>query len=143
MSRARPGSPWPLAPSRRTSLNDPRTGARVARGRHVLLRRYRETVRMLYATGAGQRARLQASLDVEFVDSAGVRSRLRCPSLPAPFNLLGGLFEWDALSWADRMAALKMARPIRIAQEELAAEGKGQKATLQAASAGETVEQWL
>jgi zeta-carotene desaturase len=36
-----------------------------------------------------------------------------------------------------------MARPIRIAQTAARAQGQGLKVTLQAASAGETVEQWL
>ena len=128
---------------RATSFNDPQTGERVDNGQHVLLGCYRETFRMLNTIGSADRVRLQTSLDVEFVDRAGVRSRLRCPPLPAPLNLLGGLFDWEALGWADRMAALKMARPIRIAQTGRRAEGKGQTAALQAASSGETVEQWL
>ncbi|HEV3216533.1 MAG TPA: hydroxysqualene dehydroxylase HpnE [Vicinamibacterales bacterium] len=128
---------------RATAFDDPQTGERVDNGQHVLLGCYRETFRLLDAIGTADRVRLQTSLDVEFVDRAGVRSRLRCPPLPAPFNLLGGLFEWDALDWRDRMAALKMARPIRIVQKEIEARSKGLRATLQAASAGETVEQWL
>jgi hydroxysqualene dehydroxylase len=128
---------------RATAFNDPQTGERVDNGQHVLLGCYRETFRLLSAIGTDDRVRLQTSLDVEFVDRTGTRSRLRCPPLPAPFNLLGGLFEWDALGWRDRMAALKMAGPIRIAQKESRARSQGLRATLQAASAGETVEQWL
>lgn len=128
---------------RATAFNDPQTGERVDNGQHVLFGCYRETFRLLSAIGTDDRVRLQASLDVEFVDRAGTRSRLRCPPLPAPFNLLAGLFEWDALGWHDRTAALMMARPIRIAQNRQRAQSKGLRATLQAASAGETVEQWL
>jgi hydroxysqualene dehydroxylase len=128
---------------RATAFNDPQTGERVDNGQHVLLGCYHETFRLLSTIGTQDRVRLQTSLDVEFVDRAGTRSRLRCPSLPAPFNLLGGLFDWEALGWIDRMAALKMGGPIRIAKKGAGDEGPGQRATLQAASAGETVEQWL
>lgn len=128
---------------RATSFNDPHTGERVDNGQHVLLGCYHETFRFLKTIGTEERVRLQPSLDVEFVDRSGARSRLRCPSLAAPLNLLAGLLEWDALTWTDRMAALRMAGPIRIAQQGQRAEGKGQRVTLQAASAGETVEQWL
>lgn len=131
---------------RATSFNDPQTGERVDNGQHVLLGCYHETFRFLETIGTEERVRLQPNLDVEFVDRCGARSRLRCPSLAAPLNLLAllaGLLEWDALTWTDRMAALRMAGPIRIAQQAQRAQGKGQGFTQQTASAGETVEQWL
>ena len=128
---------------RATSFNDPQTGQRVDNGQHVLLGCYRETFRLLNTIGTLDRVRLQPSLDVEFVDREGTRSRLQCPALPAPLNLVGGLFDWSAIGWTDRIAALKMAGPIRIEQKGLRARGKGLTVTLQAASAGETVEQWL
>ena len=128
---------------RASSFNDPQTGERVDNGQHVLLGCYHETFRLLNTIGTLDRVRLQPSLDVEFVDRDGARSRLQCPALPAPLNLLGGLFDWTAIGWTDRMAALKMAAPIRIEQKGLKAKGKGLNVALQAASAGETVEQWL
>jgi squalene-associated FAD-dependent desaturase len=128
---------------RATSFNDPQTGERVDNGQHVLFGCYRETFRLLNTIGTDDRVRMQTSLDIEFVDPAGARSRLRCPSLPAPLNLLGGLFEWDAVGWTDRIAALKMARPIRIARLEQRAQSRDQKPAAVAASPGETVEQWL
>jgi zeta-carotene desaturase len=63
--------------------------------------------------------------------------------LPPPLNLVGGLLQWEALGWADRLSALKMATPIRTVQEGLRAESRGQSPTRIAASPGETVEQWL
>ena len=47
---------------------------------------------------------------------AAGRSRLDCPALPPPFHLLAGVFDWDALSWRDRLSLLGMARPLRIAR---------------------------
>jgi hydroxysqualene dehydroxylase len=128
---------------RATAFNDPQTGERVDNGQHVLVGSYEETFAFLRRLGTDQRILLQPNLDVEFADRAGVRSRLRLPPLPAPLNLLAGLVDWDALRWRDRLAAFAMMRPIRIAQEGLKAEGRGQKATHIAASPGETVEQWL
>jgi len=72
------------------------------------------------------------------IDRAGRRSRLACPALPAPLNFLAGLFEWEALTWTDRLAALRMAGPLRRARRELT---PGARAI--AASPGETVDAWL
>jgi uncharacterized protein with NAD-binding domain and iron-sulfur cluster len=153
---------------RATSFVDPQTGEQVDNGQHVLLGCYRDTFAFLRKIGTADRVRLQANLDVEFVDSTGARSRLQCPLLPPPFNLVGGLLQWEALGWRDRLSALNMARPIRIAQGVQRAESRGQRADGRgqraesraqradgrgrraegagqriAASPGETVEQWL
>jgi squalene-associated FAD-dependent desaturase len=109
---------------RASSFNDPQTCERVDNGQHVLVGCYHETFRFLATIGTADCVRLQPALDVEFVDRAGVRSRLRCPSLPAPINLLAGMLEWDALGWADRVSAMRMAK-------------------IPPASPYETVEQWL
>ena len=101
---------------RATSFSDPQTGERVDNGQHVLVGCYRETFAFLKKIGTDDRVRMQSTLDVEFVDSTGARSRLQCPLLPPPLNLAAGLLEWEALGWRDRLAALNMARPIRIAQ---------------------------
>jgi squalene-associated FAD-dependent desaturase len=53
---------------------------------------------------------VQDRLTVDMVDREGRASRLACPSLPPPFNLLGGLMTWRALGWRDRIAALRIPR---------------------------------
>jgi zeta-carotene desaturase len=128
---------------RATSFIDPQTGDRVDNGQHVLLGCYRDTFAFLKQIGTYDRVRMQNNLDVEFVDRTGTRSRLQCPLLPPPFNLVGGLLQWEAIGWIDRLAALKMATPIRIAQAGQRAEGRGHRSGKIAASPGETVEQWL
>jgi squalene-associated FAD-dependent desaturase len=128
---------------RATAFTDSQTGERFDNGQHVLMGCYRETFRFLRTIGTEDRVRLQPSLEVDFVDLAGERSRLRFPPLPPPLNLLGGLFDWEALGWTDRLAALRLARPIRIAQKRLRANGSRLTPRLEAASPGETVEEWL
>ncbi len=127
---------------RATAFNDPQTGERVDNGQHVMLGCYHETFAFLRQIGTEDRVRVQAGLEVDFVDTAGERSRLSLPGLPPPINFMAGLLDWSALSWRDRLAALRLGGPIRTAQSGQRAEGRGQKST-RLASPGETVEEWL
>jgi squalene-associated FAD-dependent desaturase len=72
------------------------------------------------------------------IDRRGRRSTLSCPPLPAPLHLLGGVLDWDALAWRDRLSVLRMSAPLRLARRALA---PGAREI--AASPGETVESWL
>lgn len=128
---------------RATAFVDPQTGERVDNGQHVLLGCYQETFAFLRRLGTEDRVRVQPNLEVDFVDREGRHSRLTLPSLPPPLNLLAGVLEWDALAWRDRIAAIRLARPIRTAQIEQRARSRGQKPARIAASPGETVEEWL
>jgi hydroxysqualene dehydroxylase len=128
---------------RATAFNDPQTGERVDNGQHVMLGCYHETFAFLRQIGTEDRVRVQPGLEVDFVDPSGVRSRLSLPGLPTPINFLAGLLDWGALGWRDRIAAMRLAAPIRVAQEGQRAESRGQKPTRLAASPGETVEEWL
>jgi squalene-associated FAD-dependent desaturase len=124
---------------RATAFADRDTGgALVDNGQHVLLGCYTETLGFLRDVGALDNLRTEPQLNVTMIDRAGRRSRLACPPLPAPLHLLAGLFEWDALTWTDRLAALRMAGPLRRARRELTP-----GARQIAASPGETVEAWL
>ena len=122
---------------RATAFPDRDTGELVDNGQHVLLGCYTETFEFLKDIGAADNVRVQPNLAVTMIDRAGHRSRLSCPSLPPPFHLLAGIFEWDALSWRDRVSVAGMATPLKNARREL--HGGASKA----ASPGETVENWL
>ena len=123
---------------RASSFTDPATGERVDNGQHLMLGCYSETFAFLERIGARLFVRVGGSLEVGMVDLAGRYSVLRCPALPSPLHLLGGLLEWDAVSWADRWSALSVAAPLRRAQRFLKT-GKGWLP----ASPGETVAAWL
>jgi len=123
---------------RATAFVDRETGELVDNGQHVLLGCYRDTLAFLAEIGSLDRIRRQATLAVTMVDRDGRRSRLECPPLPSPWHLLGGVIEWDALSWSDRLSCLRMLTPLRTARRELE---PGSREI--AASPGETVENWL
>jgi len=122
---------------RATAFADRETGALVDNGQHVLLGCYRETFAFLREIGAAGNVRLDRQLAVTMIDREGRRSRLSCPPLPPPMHLLAGVLEWNALSFRDRVSIAAMATPLRNARRELAG------APVKAASADETVEQWL
>src|SRR5687768_2832649 len=102
---------------RATAFVDPQTGDRVDNGQHVMLGCYHETFAFLREIGTDDRIRVQPGLEVDFVDRAGTRSRLSLPGLPPPINFMAGLLDWSALGWRDRLAALRLAAPLRIARE--------------------------
>jgi len=122
---------------RATAFPDRETGELVDNGQHVLLGCYTATFEFLRAIGAADNVRLQPQLAATMIDRAGARTRLSCPSLPAPFHLIAGILDWDALSWRDRLPIIGMATPLRNARRELAGDG------VRAASVDETAEQWL
>ncbi len=123
---------------RATAFPDRDTGELVDNGQHILLGCYTETFAFLRDIGAEDRVSLQPQLAVTMIDRTGTRSRLACPSLPAPFHLVAAVLEWDALSWRDRLSVLGMATPLKNARRELQP-----GSNVRAASPDETVENWL
>jgi hydroxysqualene dehydroxylase len=122
---------------RATAFADRETGEVVDNGQHVLLGCYTATFEFLREVGAADNVRVQPQLAVTMIDRRGRRSRLSCPALPPPMHLLAGVIEWDALDWRDKLGALRMAAPLRLAQRQI----HGGRAI--AASPGETVDAWL
>jgi squalene-associated FAD-dependent desaturase len=123
---------------RATAFADRETGELVDNGQHVLMGCYTETLAFLETIGAIGNLRIERQLSVTMIDRAGTKTRLECPALPAPLHLVAGVFEWEALGWSDRLAALRMAGPLRRARRELT---PGAREI--AASPGETVDAWL
>jgi len=123
---------------RATSFVDRDSGEVVDNGQHVLLGCYVDTFHFLGDIGASGNVRLQPQLAATMIDRRGKRSRLACPALPSPLHLLAGVLDWDGISWRDRLSVLAMAAPLRLARRSLAP-----GSTLQAASPGETVENFL
>ncbi len=122
---------------RATAFPDRETGEIVDNGQHVLLGCYAATFDFLREMDVLDHVRVQPELAVTMIDRAGRLSRLACQTLPAPFHLLAGVMDWDALDWRDKLAVLRMATPLGIARRQLAG---GHDI---AASPGETVDAWL
>ncbi|MEP7305289.1 MAG: hydroxysqualene dehydroxylase HpnE [Acidobacteriota bacterium] len=118
---------------RATAFADAVTGEFVDNGQHVLMGCYTATLAFLQDIGALGHVRMQPTLSVTMIDRTGKRSRLACPPLPAPWHLLAGVIEWEALDWADRLSLLRMTTPLKLARDPHRL----------AASPGETVETWL
>lgn len=135
---------------RAASYVDAPTGDRIDCGQHVLFGCYRETQRFLTRLGSEELVRYQAQFGAEIVLDDGRRSTFVCPPLPAPVHLVAGVLEWNALSWRDRVAALRLRAPLAIARKTLRPldpdqlkDGLHPQASRLAASPGETVGQWL
>lgn len=128
----------PRLGGRASSFVDPATGETMDNGQHILMGCYRETFAFLRRIGAMSRVRVQPSLAVPSIDTAGNRSVLTCPPLPAPWHLLGGVIEWDALGWKDRLSVLHLGAPVKTEQRRL----RGATGRM-ACSPEETVENWL
>jgi squalene-associated FAD-dependent desaturase len=123
---------------RATAFVDPETGETVDNGQHALFGCYHETFRFLRAIGTDGLVSIDERLEIEFVERNGARRRLRSAGLPPPWHLVGGLARWSALSFSDRIAALKLGPVMLRAQKQHA---KGLPFT--AARSDETVEAWL
>jgi len=123
---------------RATAFVDPETGETVDNGQHVLIGCYHETFRFLRTIGTEDLVHIENDLELEFVERGGARTRLRAARLPPPWHLVAGLARWSALSFSDRVAALRLGPVMRRAQADLA---KGRPFT--AARADETVRSWL
>lgn len=123
---------------RASAFTDPGTGERVDNGQHLMLGCYHETFRFLSRIGALENVKVQADLEVPFVDERGAASLLSCPALPSPWHLVGGLLEWNGLSWRDRLSVFGLGLALQRARR-VVAKGKGELPV----SADETVDQWL
>jgi squalene-associated FAD-dependent desaturase len=136
----------PTLGGRATAFTDPATGERVDNGQHVLFGCYHETFRFLRRIGAEHHVRVQRRLAIDMIDRAGRWSRLACPVLPSPLHLLAGVLTWNALTWRDRLSALKM----RSALSDLRRGGhpdmrRGEHPDMRRGPlrSAETVRQWL
>lgn len=128
----------PKLGGRATSYRDRVTGDEVDNGQHVIFGCYRDTFRFLRTIGADRDIRLQPRLGVNYVDRDGRTIRFRCPDLPPPLHLLGGVIEWDELSLGEKVAGLRMAGPLRQLRRNLA---RGEPGAI--VDGCETAREWL
>jgi len=111
----------PTLGGRATAFTDPGTGERVDNGQHVMLGCYHDTFRFLDRIGATDHVHVQDRLTVDMIDRDGRASRLECPSLFPPLNLLAGLMRWDGIGWRDRLSAIRLGRSLEPGPDETVA----------------------
>jgi len=114
----------PTLGGRATAFTDPATGERVDNGQHVLVGGYHETFTFLRRLNTATDVYVQPDLHIDVIDRDGAVSSLKCPSLPPPLHLLGGVIRWKGIDWRDRAALVHMR-------------------DLDDGPAGDTVRQWL
>jgi squalene-associated FAD-dependent desaturase len=110
------------------SFIDSKTGDVVDNGQHLFMGCYRHTIAFLQKIGRLDRLRFQDHPRVDFLDHEGLSS-FDCPPLPAPLNVLAGLFRMKGIGLGDKLRALNLRRAIR-------SNGDAPKLAL-------TVDQWL
>jgi len=82
---------------------------RVDNGQHILIGAYGELTRLLRLTGVSPKQLAHQSLTLHVPG----RLHLKAASLPAPFHLAAGLLRAKGLSWADRLAMLRLMRWLK------------------------------
>jgi hydroxysqualene dehydroxylase len=100
---------------RATSFRDTQSGEDVDNGTHLMIGAYRSTLDLIRRAGAGDLLAEQDVLEIDYAEQ-GRRSRLRCPTLPAPWHLMWGLFGLRLPLSAFRQAA-RLAWRIRFGAE--------------------------
>jgi squalene-associated FAD-dependent desaturase len=94
------------------SFVDAATGDVLDNGQHLLTGACTGALELLRLLGTLGELRLQTALRIDYRDAAGRAFALRCPPLPAPLHLLGGLLGIGALAPAERLAALRLGRAL-------------------------------
>jgi squalene-associated FAD-dependent desaturase len=77
---------------------------------------YRHTISFLKKIGTLDRLRFQTTPRVDFLDRNYGLTSFDCPDLPAPMNVLAGLFKLKGLTAGDKLRALKIGKAIRAPQ---------------------------
>ncbi|MGF1452395.1 MAG: squalene/phytoene synthase family protein, partial [Opitutales bacterium] len=95
------------------SYRDARTGRTVDNGQHILMGCYKAFLRLIDLLGTGDQLHVAPRLAVPYRTQRG-DSRLAAVDLPAPWHLLGALFNFRELSWNDRFAILSFGAALRL-----------------------------
>jgi len=104
---------------RASSFVDPATGETVDNGQHILMGCYRETFAFLGRIGAMSRVRLQPSLTVPSIDTAGNRSVLTCRRCPRRGTFWAASSSGMLSAGGDRLSVLRLGAPVKTERRRL------------------------
>lgn len=123
----------PYLGGRARSFHYDAAGATVDNGQHIFMGCYSAAIDFLRAIGTLDRVRFQPRLGVFFVDRDGQTSSLKCPPLPAPWHLLGGVLASNSFSFAEKRQIIHLGRAL---------DGRN-PADVQREISGLTVDEWM
>ncbi|MGE0127066.1 MAG: hydroxysqualene dehydroxylase HpnE [Blastocatellales bacterium] len=98
------------------SFTDKTTGDTIDNGQHLMMGCYHRTLRFLEKIGSLDKIKFQPDPQVDFLyEEPGFVSHasFKCPPLPAPLHLLGGLIRLETIGWGDRLRALAVGLAVR------------------------------
>lgn len=95
------------------SFLDSKTGDTVDNGQHLFMGCYRHTIAFLEKIGTLDKLRFQSTPRVDFLDRTFGLTSFDCPDLPAPINVLMGLFKLKGITTGDKLRALNVGKAIR------------------------------
>ena len=90
------------------SFVHPETGDEVDNGQHLMMGCYHSTLNYLETIGRSSLVEIQSNLSIVFRDPKKRPSLFQTVSLPAPFNVLVGLLRLENISFAHRLALLRV-----------------------------------
>ncbi|HEX5733845.1 MAG TPA: hydroxysqualene dehydroxylase HpnE [Blastocatellia bacterium] len=105
------------------SFIDSKTGDTVDNGQHLFMGCYRHTISFLEKIGTIDKLKFQATPRVDFLDRTFGLTSFDCPDLPAPINVLMGLFRLKSLTIGDKLRALNVGKVIRSSANGVARHG--------------------
>lgn len=103
----------PYLGGRARSFKHAPTGAVVDNGQHIFMGCYHETLNFLSTIGTLDRIRFQPRLQVHFVEKGRGLTSLKCPPLPAPWHLLGGVMTSNSFSLAEKLQVIRLGRVLQ------------------------------
>jgi len=99
------------------SFTDKTTGDTIDNGQHLMMGCYHRTLRFLEKIGSLDKLKFQPDPQVDFLHEGAngsvTRASFKCPPLPAPLHLLGGLARLKTIGWGDRLRALGVGLAVR------------------------------
>lgn len=98
----------PRLGGRTYSFIHPETGDEVDNGQHLMMGCYHSTLKFLSMIGSLDLVSLQKNLSITFRRSGLGASTLSAVALPAPFNVLIGLFQLKTLTISERLSLLRI-----------------------------------
>lgn len=95
------------------SFTDLKTGDTVDNGQHLFMGCYKHTIAFLDKIDCLSKLKFQKQTRIDFLDTTGAHTSLKCASLPAPFHFLGGLLMMEGITLGDKLRSLRLGGAIR------------------------------